>query len=152
MFSLITTIISIALMASSLYFGINYINYEQYDKMVIESDLSSDFYNYNSAILTYKKVFNVYPATTGWENELKRLKMILPENSSNIYTYQYDTVNNTVALCHSNTVSVEEYPHYKSFHAEGLTVLNSSCYAQTDGVIDESGENISFALTMWIQD
>lgn len=150
MFSLITTLISIALMAGTLYAGISYINYDKYDELITENSLTADFYNYDNIISTYKKVFNVYPATDTWEDDLSKIKVLKPSNNKGLYSYEYDTVNYSVAVCRKETLPVKEYQSVKLFQKKGLTILSTDCFAKSNTVIDESGSDVTYALTMWV--
>lgn len=152
MHSLIITTIAIALMAACLYFGINYINHDKYEQVVMESVISTDFYNYETAINTYKKTFNIYPDDANWEVELKKTKLLLPNNDSNFYSYEYNRTNGTVAVCFKNVVQKNGYEYINNFHSKGLTVLASDCYKTVDEVIDTTPESFTVALTMWVKD
>lgn len=152
MHSLIITTISIALMAACLYFGINYINHDKYDQVVMENIISTDFYNYETSINTYKKTFNIYPDTANWEIELKKTKLLLPNNDSKFYSYEYNRANNTVAVCFKKDFSKNDYQYITKFHEKGLTILASDCYKTVNEVIDTTPDSFTVALTMWIKD
>lgn len=152
MHSLIITVISISLMAYVLNFGVNHINYDLYDEKIKENTLSSEFYNYSTSIKTYKKTFNIYPNTHNWENELKKTKVLLPDNSDGKFEYRYDIANNTVAVCFQDVVMDYQYAGVLEFHNQGLTVIGENCYARTDEALTpDAGGQVTYALTMWIK-
>ena len=155
MSSLITVLIVIGFFGASVFIGMNNINYGMYDKKITESEIITDFSTYESAINAYKKIINVYPSNSNWEQELLSIKMIIPENRGE-YRYSF-TPNSTnkdlewVGICYSDSIESFMFENIESIHEKGMTVLATNCFETNDKEINKSEKIISFSLTKWIK-
>lgn len=152
MFAIILSFIGIALLAAVLYGGINYIDFDSYDNKFEENNVVSGFFNYETAITSYKKVFNVYPDSLSWENDLTKINVLLPNNQKYTYDYEYNTTDNTVALCYFGSIKNEkEYEVIEILHNKGDLILGEGCFKKNNETIDKTTYPVSIGLTKWIK-
>lgn len=152
MFTIILTFIGLVLFAALLYGGINYVNYEIYDQKFEESNVTSGFYNYETAIDSYKKNFNVYPDTANWITELGKIGTLLPNNQKHDFKYEYNTTNNTVAVCYDSVAETEgDYKVIEDIFKQGQFIISENCFSKTNETIDQSSYPVKVSLTKWIK-
>ncbi len=152
MFAIILSFIGIALLAAVLYGGINYMNFDSYDNKFEENNVISGFFNYETAITSYKKVFNIYPSSLSWENDLTKINVLLPNNQKYTYDYEYNVTDNTVALCYFGSIKDEkEYEVIEILHNKGDLILGNGCFKKNNEIIDKTTYPVSIGLTKWIK-
>lgn len=152
MFAIVLSFIGIALLAAVLYGGMNYMNLDSYDNKFEENNVVSGFFNYETAITSYKKVFNVYPDSLSWENDLTKINVLLPNNQKYTYDYEYNVTDNTVALCYFGSIKDEkEYEVIEILHNKGDLILGNGCFKKNNETIDKTTYPVSIGLTKWIK-
>lgn len=154
MANILISLLTIALMAMSLWIGVNKINYDIYDKRITETKIKTDFQTYESAIKTHRCSTNIYPNNETWELDLLNVHLLIPDNKGE-YRYSKthipsDPENPWVGVCLSKTVSKKVFQYIKSTNLKGTTVLANDCFKLNTEAIDESGEEVTFYLTHWI--
>ena len=148
--SLIVSIITIALMLSILYAGINYINIDSYENSLMKAKIPSDIYSLELGIETYKETYNIYPSNIDWKKDLNSINVIIPESKKT--TYSYESKNGNIGICLEKIIYKEsQFNVILDIQNKGQTILSENCFSKTNTIKSIDTYPTRIALTKWIK-
>jgi len=152
MHTLIITIIAIALTASVLYGGMNYLDFSGYENKVFETVVVNDLYSYQMAIDSHHNMYNYYPETAKLEEDLNKINAIIPINNLGNYQYLNDVSTNSVGICYSLEASKNEMQVVEKIYEKGGFIRASACFDKISSIVDD-GINYpkQISVTKWIK-
>ena len=151
MHTLIIAIITIVLMGSVLYGGINYLNFSSYENRIFETVLVNDLYSYEMAINSHYNMYNYYPETSNVESELDKIKILKPIADIGSYSYLNEQSSNSVGVCYSVNARKDEMQVIEKIKEQGGFIVASSCFEKINSVVDDGTYPKQVAITKWIK-
>lgn len=152
MHTLIIAIIGIALAASALYSGLNYINFSSYEEKIFETVVVNDMYSYEMALNSHNNMYNYYPETAKLEEELNKVNAILPSNASGNYEYLNDSSTNSVGICYTLSAEKKDMVMVEKIFDKGGFIRSADCFSKINNVVDDGINYPSkISITKWIK-